>query len=79
MLDIPDVDPECDDPLFLDDHLSYDVFAQAMKAVRAVPEVMNGMPVKHVIATGLSRSAMHLSVYVNAIHRWRRLPTDSSS
>lgn len=68
MLDIPDVDPECDDPLFLDDHLSYDVFAQAMKAVRAVPEVMNGMPVKHVIATGLSRSAMHLSVYVNAIH-----------
>lgn len=56
------------DPWRHDDQLSYDVFAQGMKAVRAVPRVMGGLPVRHVIAGGHSRSAVHLGVYVNAVH-----------
>jgi len=56
------------DPFRHDDQLSYDVFAQGMKAVRAVPRVMGGLPVRTVIAGGHSRSAVHLGVYVNAVH-----------
>jgi hypothetical protein len=69
-LDFPLVhlsDPE-PDPWRHDDQLSYDVFAQGMKAVRAVPRVMGGLPVRHVIAGGHSRSAVHLGVYLNAVH-----------
>ncbi|MER5437672.1 alpha/beta hydrolase domain-containing protein [Streptomyces sp. NPDC002790] len=56
------------DPIRHDDQLSYDIFAQAMKAVKAVPRVMGTMPVRHVIAGGHSRSAVHLGVYLNAVH-----------
>jgi hypothetical protein len=56
------------DPGRHDDQLSYDVFAQGMKAVRAVPRVMGGLRVRHVIAGGHSRSAVHLGVYLNAVH-----------
>ena len=66
-LDIPHVG-EYDDKKLHDDRLTYDVFAQGMKAVRAVPEVMGGLKVQHLIAGGLSRSAIHLTVYLNAIH-----------
>ncbi|WP_284748290.1 alpha/beta hydrolase domain-containing protein [Amycolatopsis sp. RTGN1] len=69
-LDFPLVllsDPE-PDPWRHDDQLSYDVFAQGMKAVRAVPRIMGGLPVRHVIAGGHSRSAVHLGVYLNAVH-----------
>ena len=67
-LSVPDLDPDPDDPLFIEDHLSYDVFAQGLKAVRAVPEVMGGLNVQRLIAGGHSRSAMMLQVYINAIH-----------
>lgn len=66
-LDIPWVS-DTSDVFGLDDHLTYDIFAQGMKAVRAVPQVMGGLDVRHLIAGGHSRSAIHLAVYVNAIH-----------
>jgi Alpha/beta hydrolase domain len=50
------------------DGLSYDIFAQAMQAVRSVPPVMGGLPVDRVIAAGVSQSAGRISVYVNAVH-----------
>ncbi|MER5806365.1 alpha/beta hydrolase domain-containing protein [Streptomyces mirabilis] len=59
---------EPDDPWGHDDQLSYDIFAQGVKAVRAVPKVLGGLPVRRVIAGGHSRSAVHLGVYVNAVH-----------
>jgi len=51
-----------------DDDLSYDVFAQGVQAVRSVPAVLGGLPVRRVIATGVSQSATRLAVYINAIH-----------
>jgi Alpha/beta hydrolase domain len=51
-----------------DDQLSYDVFAQGIQAVWAVPAVMGGLPVRRVIAGGLSQSASRLAVYLNAVH-----------
>lgn len=51
-----------------DDALSYDVFAQGIQAVQAVPAVMGGLPVRHVIAAGISQSASRLAIYLNAVH-----------
>jgi hypothetical protein len=50
------------------DLLSYDIFAQGIQAARSVTAVLGGLPVKRVIATGVSQSAGRLSVYVNAVH-----------
>lgn len=51
-----------------DDALSYDVFAQGIQAVQAVPAVMGGLPVRHVIAAGISQSASRLAIYLNAVY-----------
>src|SRR4029453_13358027 len=51
-----------------DDALSYDVFAQGIQAVKAVPAVMGGLPVRQVIAAGLLESASRLAIYLNAVH-----------
>lgn len=50
------------------DRLSYDIMSQTAKAVHAVPQVMGTMPIKNVIAAGMSQSAARLGVYANYIH-----------
>jgi hypothetical protein len=50
------------------DLLSYDVFGQGIQAIRNVPLVMGGLPVKRVIATGVSQSGGRLAIYLNAVH-----------
>jgi hypothetical protein len=52
------------------DALSYDVFAQAAQAVRAPGNVnvMGGLKVARVYATGHSQSAGRLATYVNSVH-----------
>jgi hypothetical protein len=52
------------------DELSYDIFAQAAQAVR-VPgrvNVMGGLRVERMFATGHSQSASRLATYVNSVH-----------
>src|SRR6202008_4730973 len=53
---------------FQAEELSWDIFSQVAKAVRADPQLMGGMPVKKVLAVGESQSAMRLSIYLNSIH-----------
>ncbi len=50
------------------DGLSYDIFAQASRAVRNVPSVMNGMPVKKVMGAGMSQAGLRFGVYLNYLH-----------
>jgi Alpha/beta hydrolase domain len=52
------------------DALSYDVFAQAAQAVRTSgsANVMGGLKVERVFATGHSQSAGRLATYVNSVH-----------
>ncbi|KVW89283.1 hypothetical protein WL00_11365 [Burkholderia cepacia] len=50
------------------DRLSYDIFSQAAKAIRASSAVMGGLSVKKVIAVGASQSAGRLGLYLNAVH-----------
>jgi len=54
------------------DDFSYDIFAQAARAVGprrgGSPDPLAGLDVKRVIAWGASQSAMRLSTYINAIH-----------
>jgi alpha/beta hydrolase family protein len=51
------------------DDLSYDIFAQAGQAVRAgTNNLMGGLRVQHVFATGHSQSAGRLGTYVNSVH-----------
>lgn len=51
------------------DDLSYDVFAQAGQAVRAGSNnVMGGLRVQRIFATGHSQSAGRLGTYVNSVH-----------
>lgn len=50
------------------DKLSYDIFSQAAKAARAVPAVLNGLPVKNVIAAGMSQSGWRMGPYANYVH-----------
>jgi hypothetical protein len=57
------------------DALSYDVFAQAAQAVRTPGsvDVMGGLKVERIFATGHSQSAGRLATYVNSIHPTRRV------
>lgn len=50
------------------DDYSFDIYAQAVAAVREHPEVMEGLSVERVIATGQSQSASRLHTYVNDVH-----------
>jgi hypothetical protein len=52
------------------DDLSYDVFAQAGQAVRSPGRVnvMGGLRVERIFATGHSQSAGRLGTYVNSVH-----------
>ncbi len=62
------------------DDLSYDIFAQAAQAVRApgAVNIVGGLRVQRLFATGHSQSAGRLATYVNSVHRWRRSSTPSS-
>ena len=55
------------------DLLSYDIFAQAAKAIRSVPAVMGGLQSKKVIAIGNSQSAGRLGVYLNGIQSLHKI------
>lgn len=52
------------------DRLSYDVYGQAMQAVRNVDAVLGPLrpALKNVVGAGVSQSAGRLSVYANAVH-----------
>jgi Alpha/beta hydrolase domain len=52
----------------MQDRLSYDIFSQAAQAVRSVPRVMGGLPVRYAFAVGASQSAGRLAIYLNAVH-----------
>lgn len=67
------------------DAFSYDIFSQAIRALRRTPEAapagvapvvhpLDGFAVRHVIAAGRSQSAMRLVTYVNAVHPRTGLP-----
>jgi hypothetical protein len=49
------------------DRYSFDMFTQVARAVRTVLAERYGIGVEHMIATGASQSAMHLTTYVNAV------------
>jgi hypothetical protein len=51
-----------------DEGLSWDIFSQTAKAVRAAPAIMGGMKIKKVIGVGESQSAVRAGAYFNAIH-----------
>jgi Alpha/beta hydrolase domain len=50
------------------DALGYDIYSQAAQAIRSVPVVMGGLPVRTVLAIGQSQSAGRLGIYLNAVH-----------
>ncbi len=50
--------------LFLTDQLSYDIYADA---ARALPELLGGLDVERVLAVGASQSAGRMAVYYNAV------------
>jgi Alpha/beta hydrolase domain len=52
------------------DPYSYDIYSQAAQAVRRPGDVdlMDGLPVRHVVAMGESQSAARMVTYVNAVH-----------
>jgi hypothetical protein len=50
------------------DPLSYDIFAQTAKAAIAIPKVLNGLTVKHVMGAGMSQSGMRVAQYANYVH-----------
>ncbi len=54
----------------LDDALQYDIFSQAVQAVRSPVGVdpLGGLPVQQVFAVGVSQSANRLALYYNSIH-----------
>lgn len=54
---------------FTDDQLSYDVFAQAAKALRAPGKnsLLGGLRPKTVLAVGASQSAVRMTVYYDAV------------
>jgi hypothetical protein len=54
----------------LDDSLCYDIYSQAAQAIRHPVGVdpMGGLPVRLVLALGVSQSANRLSIYHNSIH-----------
>ncbi len=55
---------------FSKDELSYDIFTQAALLIRGKgkTDVMGGLKVERVIATGHSQSAGRLTIYVNSVH-----------
>lgn len=56
------------------DDLSYDIFAQAGQAVRTnTNNVMGGLRVQRMFATGHSQSAGRLGTYVNSVHPIARM------
>jgi hypothetical protein len=57
------------------DSLSYDIFSQAGQAVREPvgADIMGGLPVQHVIASGVSQSQGRLVTYYNSIHPLARV------
>jgi hypothetical protein len=55
------------------DDYSYDVFSQGIQALRSNPLILGGLPIRHVIAGGLSQSAGRLQTWVNAIHPMDRV------
>ena len=57
------------------DAYSYDIFSQAAQAIRrpGAVNLLSGLRVRHVIATGRSQSAFRLVTYVNAIHPLARV------
>ncbi len=54
------------------DAYSYDIFTQAARTVApdrtGTPDVMGGLPVKRLIASGASQSASRLRTYINGVH-----------
>ena len=50
--------------LFLADQLSYDIYADA---ARALPDLLGGLDVERVLAVGASQSAGRMAVYYNAV------------
>lgn len=52
------------------DAYSYDIFSQASQALRQpeTPDILIGLTIRKVIATGRSQSAFRLVTYINAIH-----------
>jgi hypothetical protein len=52
------------------DAYSYDIFSQASQALRQLktPDILGGVTVRKIIATGRSQSAFRLVTYINAIH-----------
>lgn len=54
----------------LNDALSFDIFSQAAQAVRQPQgdDPMGGLPIKSVIAVGVSQGAVYLVAYQNAVH-----------
>ena len=50
--------------LFLADQLSYDIYADA---ARALPALLGGLDVERVLAVGASQSAGRMTVYYNAV------------
>jgi len=55
---------------FMSDQLSYDIFSQAAQAIRNPVGVdpLGGLPVKLIIATGVSQSEGYLVRYYNSVH-----------
>ena len=50
--------------LFLTDQLSYDIYADA---ARALPDLLGGLDVERVLAIGASQSASRMTVYYNSV------------
>jgi hypothetical protein len=55
------------------DDLSYDIFGQVIAALRAgrsddESDMMGGLEVEHVIATGSSQGAVRVATYLNSVH-----------
>ena len=69
----PDTTPP--DPLRTGDVLSWDIFSQAIKAIREPGAVdpLSGMKVRHVLATGESQAGRRLTQYYNSIDPLHRL------
>jgi hypothetical protein len=57
------------DGTITNDGLSYDIFADVARAVRQPgSELLGGLKVQRVFATGHSQSAARLAIYVNSVH-----------
>ena len=51
-----------------DASLNFDIYSQAGAAVKRVPEVLGGLPLKLMIAAGQSQSAGRMGPYLNNVH-----------